>query len=155
MSHLDDIESGVCSKGISNIRRFGRDAFIAIGRSAFNPGIRMACRVCGQHKSVAHAHHVVPLARQFSLGFLEPNNDFVWLCPTHHSMVHVVIPLVPKIVDSEEKIDVSDAYNRIVTELLDSDPYAFHKLLCIARFAWPNDRYSMDQYEEPTSGVSQ
>ena len=68
--------------------------WIAKARAAFNPGPKQPCTVCGKYQSVTHAHHVRPLHTQYgSPTFTE---DFVWLCPTHHEGVHVLLTFIAK-----------------------------------------------------------
>ena len=64
-------------------------AWIAAARAAFNPGQKQPCKVCGKFQSVAHAHHLTPLYRQIDRK--EPDQSFIWLCPTHHHGVHLCI----------------------------------------------------------------
>jgi hypothetical protein len=77
-------------------RRLGpaidRDAWIMASRRIFAPGARQPCWVCGKFKSIAHAHHVVPLTAQYDRGFVYPDQELVWLCPNHHAMAHLYIP---------------------------------------------------------------
>lgn len=67
------------------------DSFIALARLQFNPGAKETCFVCNKYKSLAHAHHVVPLSIQAKRGLTKPDQRHVWLCPTHHSAVHILI----------------------------------------------------------------
>lgn len=71
-------------------------AWIQNARSEFFPGRKRKCQVCGGYKELAQPHHIYPLAVQFWDGLQDPVQDFVWLCPTHHSMVHFVIDKVMK-----------------------------------------------------------
>lgn len=66
-------------------------AFIAIARASFVPSSRKACKVCGRFESLTQAHHTIPLAIQFARGFETADQAHVWLCPTHHAAVHVLI----------------------------------------------------------------
>ncbi|MEI9804065.1 MAG: hypothetical protein WDN48_05875 [Pseudolabrys sp.] len=68
-----------------------KDAWIAQARKAFSPSYKESCAVCGKFKSIAHAHHVVPLSEQYDRGFEEPDQEHVWLCPNHHAIIHVLI----------------------------------------------------------------
>lgn len=68
--------------------RLERDAWIAASRMIFDPGERQPCYVCGKFKSIAQAHHVVPLSAQYDRGFKYPDPEHVWLCPNHHTMAH-------------------------------------------------------------------
>lgn len=49
------------------------------------------CFVCGGYKEITQAHHVYPLGKQHDDGLTIPVNDYVWLCPNHHVLVHQVI----------------------------------------------------------------
>lgn len=68
--------------------RFARQEWLREARASFSPGHRQPCEVCGKYRSLAHAHHIVPLAMQ---GGGIPNHSFAWLCPTHHAAVHLFI----------------------------------------------------------------
>jgi hypothetical protein len=69
-----------------------RAAWLMAARRIFNPGERQPCHVCGRFRSIAQAHHVVPLSAQYDRGFKYPDNEIVWLCPNHHAMAHLYIP---------------------------------------------------------------
>lgn len=68
-----------------------REIWIAAGRQLFSPGEREPCWVCERFKGIAQAHHVVPLTIQYDRGFKYPDQEYVWLCPNHHAMVHIFI----------------------------------------------------------------
>lgn len=68
-----------------------REAWIATARQIFDPGEREECWVCGKFKSIAQAHHVIPLNLQYDRGFAVPDDEFVWLCPNHHAIAHAFI----------------------------------------------------------------
>lgn len=72
-------------------RAFAKSAWIASARRAFQPGPRRACSVCGRYRSLADAHHIVPLGIQFDAGAPSPIQEFAWLCPTHHAAIHAII----------------------------------------------------------------
>ena len=57
----------------------------------FKPGEKKPCAICGKYESVCEAHHIVPLSLQFDHGFDIPNNNHIWLCPTHHAIAHKMI----------------------------------------------------------------
>lgn len=72
-------------------------SWLRIARATFSPGEPQDCAICGKYQSVAHAHHVYPLAWQLKdtginlddpSAYLMPDHDHVWLCPTHHALVH-------------------------------------------------------------------
>jgi hypothetical protein len=104
-------------------RRLGptidRDAWIAASRRIFSPGDRQSCHVCEKFKSIAQAHHVVPLTAQYDRGFKYPDQECVWLCPNHHTMVHLFIPTgersrgVPTI---RARFETTSALNEDLTE---------------------------------------
>src|ERR1700737_4273666 len=54
-------------------------AWIAAARLEFEPGGRKACFVCGEFKAIAQAHHFVPLAKQFDLGYQPALHEYEWL----------------------------------------------------------------------------
>lgn len=69
-------------------KALARADWIGDARAAFSPGERQPCEVCGKYRSLAHAHHIVPLACQTEA---QPSHEHVWLCPTHHAAVHLLI----------------------------------------------------------------
>ncbi len=70
-----------------------RPDWIAKARSEFNPGEQQPCAICGKFRWITHAHHVIPLARQYILdAAIGPDHEYVWLCPNHHAMVHYFRP---------------------------------------------------------------
>lgn len=89
--NLDDMFLGVV-KGMHrdalDQRQEEKTRWIATARLLFQPGERRACTVCGRHRAIAQAHHVVPLASQFDRGFKEADHTHVWLCPNHHVVIH-------------------------------------------------------------------
>jgi hypothetical protein len=68
-----------------------RDLWIWAGRKLFDPGERQPCVICGRFKGIAQAHHVIPLTTQYDRGFKYPDQEFSWLCPNHHAIVHLFI----------------------------------------------------------------
>ena len=81
-----------------------KDAWIAAARRAFNPGARAPCAVCRKYQWITHAHHIVPLAVQYDNGAREPNHERAWLCPNHHSIVHIFISSASKGEDIQSTI---------------------------------------------------
>ena len=73
------------------VTAFRAEAFIEAARTEFVPSNRQSCCVCKGYISLTHAHHVVPLSIQFKSGWRRPDHKHVWLCPTHHAAVHIVI----------------------------------------------------------------
>src|SRR5690606_20429072 len=57
------------AKDINEAHRLARkQAWIAEARKSFRPGERCWCGICDGYEDIAHAHHVLPLSRQFDLG---------------------------------------------------------------------------------------
>ena len=75
--------------------------WIKWARGSFDPGNREACVICGKFQNITQAHHLIPLEDQYDRGFQPPNQEFVWLCPSHHDTVHVFIS------QNEQKITVA------------------------------------------------
>jgi hypothetical protein len=104
-------------------RRLGpaidREAWIAASRRIYSPGDRQPCYVCGKFRSITQAHHVIPLTAQYDRGFKLPDQESVWLCPNHHTMVHLYIPTgersttVPSI---RTRSETTSALNEDLTE---------------------------------------
>lgn len=65
--------------------------WVSAARKLFVAGERQPCAVCGKFSSLTHAHHVIPLALQAQRDRMTVNHEHVWLCPTHHAAVHVLI----------------------------------------------------------------
>lgn len=70
-------------------RMLRKKEWINRARSGFKPGEKMPCQVCGKYQSVAHAHHLTPLHMQYEMPTF--SEEFVWLCPTHHEGVHLIL----------------------------------------------------------------
>ncbi|MGC2775138.1 MAG: hypothetical protein WA418_05795 [Bradyrhizobium sp.] len=68
-----------------------REIWIKVARQYFETCERQHCHICGKFKGITQAHHVIPLSVQYDRGFRSPNQEFVWLCPNHHVMVHLYI----------------------------------------------------------------
>jgi hypothetical protein len=104
-------------------RRLGpaidREAWIAASRRIYSPGDRRPCHVCGKFRSITQAHHVIPLTAQYDRGFKLPDQESEWLCPNHHTMVHLYIPTgersmtVPSI---RARSETTSALNEDLTE---------------------------------------
>jgi hypothetical protein len=82
---------GAVSKKMDGERAQRKKAWIAAARIVFDPGKRKPCFICGRFRSVAEAHHVVPLGKQFDLGFEVADHEHEWLCPSHHTVLHLWI----------------------------------------------------------------
>jgi hypothetical protein len=68
-----------------------RTAWIKLARNVFDPGNREPCVICGKFQSITQAHHLIPLEDQYDGGFEIPNQEFAWLCPSHHDTVHLFL----------------------------------------------------------------
>ena len=68
-----------------------RLAWIEASRKALRPGDKQPCVLCGGHAGVTHAHHVAPLGMQYDVGIRDAEQEYLWLCPTHHALVHAAI----------------------------------------------------------------
>lgn len=108
--------------------RADKETFVALGRASFAPSKRESCMVCGRFKSLSHAHHVVPLTIQFDRGFERPDNKHVWLCPTHHAAVHILI--------GQAKAKRQKASAACINLVCDMQPEEFRKVLAVAEGAW-------------------
>lgn len=77
-----------------------KSTWLADARRDFSPGARQSCSVCGCYSGLAQAHHVAPLASQFDLGIRIAVHESVWLCPTHHALVHVFLSSSERFLDA-------------------------------------------------------
>lgn len=82
-------------------------------RHALRAGERQPCVICGQHVAVSHAHHMAPVSLQHDAGILEPIHAHAWLCPSHHSLVHLCLEAAlrgerAEGVDASERAAVAD-----------------------------------------------
>lgn len=91
----------------------GKNEWVAEARRAFIPGARLACMVCGKFKALTQAHHITPLAAQYENGFTTPCHKYVWLCPTHHAAVHLVLSqyLAKRVESTENLIEMLSELN--------------------------------------------
>jgi hypothetical protein len=67
-----------------------KSEWMASARKNFSPGKPESCSFCGLFRSIAHAHHVWPLAAQYEFrgGTEPPDHKHIWLCPNHHALLH-------------------------------------------------------------------
>lgn len=107
------------------------DQFASLARDTFSPDGRCACTVCGQYKSLSQAHHIVPISMQFFRGFEFPQHDYVWLCPTHHVAVHIVIGQM-----KSTKTKASAACIGVVCDLSSEGLDILRKVVDLAGRAW-------------------
>lgn len=102
---------------LSKEARRRKETWIAYARSDFEPSPRSNCEVCGKFRGVAQAHHVFPLALQFDRGASLPDHEHVWLCPTHHAMLHLLIAA-----DDPSRVaqacDLADSELKVMQKLL-------------------------------------
>ena len=100
-----------------------KTAWIENSRNLLVTGEKEPCFICGKYKAVSHAHHVVPLHWQYEHGFKEPNNNFVWLCPTHHVLAHKYIDGLIKNTfpdNSELPANEIDAIYEVISPFVDA-----------------------------------
>lgn len=71
-------------------RRDKKEQWIAKARKEFKPSERDNCFVCGKYKNLTHAHHLIPLSVQYNFRVSVPLQEHEWLCPTHHTMIHLL-----------------------------------------------------------------
>ena len=91
IEHLNKSQKAmIIAKSMSDIKE-QKKKWLANARVEFSPGEKKPCVICGKYTSVTHAHHLVPLSWQFDNGYESPNHDFSWVCPTHHSAIHIYI----------------------------------------------------------------
>lgn len=94
--------------------------WIAAARLAFDPGERRPCFVCGRYASVTEAHHVIPLGQQFDRGFVTADQEHEWLCPTHHTIIHVWLEkMLPNQRSWDVHKELEEAEGLVVAALLE------------------------------------
>lgn len=108
-------------------RQQTKDRWIADARREFVSSSREPCRVCGRFLAVTHAHHVIPLSLQYDSGKKRANHDHVWLCPTHHAVVHVLL------VERADAVGVGRATASVIIDLELSEQDA---VMGIVAMAW-------------------
>lgn len=106
-----------------SLDRQEKDLWIAAARREFVASPRSLCHVCGKFRSVAQAHHVVPLAKQFDLMYESAEHEHVWLCPTHHAIVHLL--LVPR------KASFNDPPEHLVEAVRELDDDHYQKIMVL------------------------
>ncbi len=77
----------------------------SIIRGSFKPSNRQNCLVCGKYIEITAAHHIIPLKNQKDFDTID--HDYVWLCPTHHKLVHLAI-------DEKEFSETIEMKNKII-----------------------------------------
>lgn len=68
-----------------------RAEWIALARSEFQKYTWRSpkpCAVCGLSSEYSHSHHSLPLQLQYELGVDEAIQEYDWLCPVHHKLIH-------------------------------------------------------------------
>lgn len=68
-----------------------KNSWIASARKNFTPETNIPCKICGHYSKWTQAHHVIPLSRQFEMGYLHADHTVEYLCPTHHVILHVLL----------------------------------------------------------------
>jgi hypothetical protein len=82
--------SQALKKAIAAKKKKKRD-WIAEQRKSIRIKRRSTCEHCFQHIEVTEAHHIVPLEEQYEIGMEYAEHDIIWLCPTHHAQLHILI----------------------------------------------------------------
>jgi hypothetical protein len=80
------------SDGLHRERSAKKRAWVSAARLEFTPSLRRECLVCGKFRSITQAHHVVPLAVQYDRAFERSDHEHEWLCPNHHTILHLILP---------------------------------------------------------------
>jgi hypothetical protein len=111
------------SRDLRRERQPEKTAWIAAARLSFDPGPRQPCDICVKYKRVAQAHHVIPLNWQFDRGMTNPDHTHVWLCPTHHAIMHLMI-------DTDDTQLLGRRAAQIIDELSPDEYTKFVNLLC-------------------------
>jgi len=106
-----------------------RALWITQARAEFRPGKRQPCKICGKWKGIAQAHHVFPLAEQFDDGVSVPDQTFVWLCPNHHSVVHLIMAQM-----RGKRVGSSNAVSSITVETYERGELSALLDLAVQRF---------------------
>ena len=89
----------------------------SLARRSFKPKGKQDCLVCGKYKDIVSAHHITPLKTQKNRDVL--NHDYVWLCPTHHKLVHLAI-------DGKDFRETTEMKNKII-EISKGECYEINK----------------------------
>jgi len=97
-----------------------KDQWIEAARRNFRPSRRDVCFICQRFEAVTEAHHVVRLADQYDRGFEDPDHEHVWLCPTHHALLHLLLA----------ERDDEAAHGRIAASvIMELNDEEYHKVL--------------------------
>jgi len=82
------------------------------------------CFVCDKYQELTQLHHLYPLHLQFDNEVSSPVLEHVWLCPTHHVLVHKRIDAVLK--KPPEKFEIEDltiAEDKAISNIVQSAIY--------------------------------
>jgi hypothetical protein len=109
------------SKKVCSENQKHKSKWIRAARLEFNQSLRQACAICGKYRGVSQAHHTFPLSLQYDCNVREPNHEHDWLCPTHHTAIHVVIDAL--VANRQPKLDgippeERDAIARLVVKFV-------------------------------------
>jgi hypothetical protein len=77
--------------GMGRAKQKEKNAWIINARSKIPVLKKEACYVCGKFLSISEAHHIYPLSNQYDDGVDISINDYVFLCPNHHTLQHIMI----------------------------------------------------------------
>lgn len=102
--------------GLALYERMCSETWMAAARADFRPGAPQPCEVCGRHRAIAHAHHLVPLATQYATGRRIPSHEMAWLCPNHHAAVHLLLSQA-----NSKRAAASRGVIALIGELIEAD----------------------------------
>ena len=100
-----------------------KQKWIDDARNKFVPEEKDNCIVCGKYLILTQAHHVIPLSYQFDHGIKNAFHYCVWLCPTHHNMVHLLMNQKDKWLTPQE-CDVVSLKNFCLMNAIQKDEYS-------------------------------
>ena len=126
---LDELFRAAAKHGRRTAQRL-KDKWIARARAVFEPSVRSGCYVCGKHRSITQAHHVIPLSDQYDRGFKDSDWEHVWLCPNHHVIVHLFLS------DGGSKLDPGEV-RTVLAEMTRDEIETLHALLMRSRRGLP------------------
>lgn len=109
-------------KDEKKLRQEAISRWISLARKEFKQLTKNkeCCCVCGKYKYISEAHHIYPLSIQVLNGVKKPIQDFVWLCPTHHKIIHMVISKgsIFNFIDIDDLVsDFNETEINIISEL--------------------------------------
>lgn len=88
---------------------------------------REPCFICGKHKTITEAHHIMPLKDVALLleswGCLD-EPPIIWLCPNCHSYIHSAQPFYLPTEQLKRYLQISEMkYDYLASQILKGWPY--------------------------------